>query len=584
MKSMLKARGFTTTLLLAIAAVLLPTLGHAQANQNFDAGTGTWDAGITQDWDGGTATWTADNQATFNSNTVNVSGTVDESGITFVGGSTTISGGTINQYNPGGYTFIQSFTGGAPNTNPVTISSQIVLGASGGDTQYFINNNSNNNMTIGNVDFAYTGADGRFQLSGNNSGGAITLNGVYTTSAPSGGSITFGNNGAGTYNLSSTANFTNFNTGLGGGQEGNSFGMIGDVLNIGTSLFNGQQTIGFYYPVAGNVVNVVGSQNITLNIYNSMKNYISPGQGFPDDGDGVSDNGKMTFNQGTANSSTWSGAVNQNGGNVVLGAVAGGRLNWAADLGSSTPLGLTVNPAAGGVVVISSNNNTYDLRDGNGVHHAGYTTAANLVSGTTLITNTSGSAFGNNAGLVRVQAGATLGGTGISSETVVAVAGTSIIAPGDPGQAGLSIAPSIGTLHLNGGLQVASGVTLAFKINGNSGFAGTNNDLLDFGPGDFAPVGNLTFDFTNLGTIQTSQPGSPNFYKIMQGGGAFDDSGITGYTFNAPAGYVVARYNFDSFAGTFSVDFQIVPEPSTYALMLGGLALLGFCVRRKNRA
>jgi hypothetical protein len=275
----------------------------------------------------------------------------------------------------------------------------------------------------------------------------------------------------------------------------------------------------------------------------------------------------------TANVSTYTNQISagQGNGQLDLHAAAGGRVIFSGNIAGDN--GYTSKDGAGTVVLNSAGGNTFTSYDA--------TTSFEAKTGTTLITNTSGSAFGNSAKLVKVDAGATLGGTGTSTQTVVAVAGTSIIAPGDSG-ADLGT-PTIGTLHLNGGLQAASGVTLAFKINGNSGFAGTNNDLLDFGPGDFAPVGNLTFDFTNLGTIQTSQPGSPNFYKIMQGGGAFDDSGITGYTFNAPAGYVVARYNFDSFAGTFSVDFQIVPEPSTYALMLGGLALLGFCVRRKNR-
>jgi hypothetical protein len=30
-----------------------------------------------------------------------------------------------------------------------------------------------------------------------------------------------------------------------------------------------------------------------------------------------------------------------------------------------------------------------------------------------------------------------------------------------------------------------------------------------------------------------------------------------------------------------AVALRQIPEPSTYAMMLGGLALLGFCVRRK---
>jgi hypothetical protein len=127
---------------------------------------------------------------------------------------------------------------------------------------------------------------------------------------------------------------------------------------------------------------------------------------------------------------------------------------------------------------------------------------------------------------------------------------------------------------------------LSFQSVGSSvlSFALDGPDVVhpvDLGSNDFLPVGNLTFDLTSLGPILTSEPGSPNFYTLISGSGFWDDSNAT-FSFIAPAGYVVARYDFDSFGDTFSVDFQVVPEPSTYALMLGGLAVLGACVRRKN--
>ena len=50
-----------------------------------------------------------------------------------------------------------------------------------------------------------------------------------------------------------------------------------------------------------------------------------------------------------------------------------------------------------------------------------------------------------------------------------------------------------------------------------------------------------------------------------------------------PAGLVVDHEIYNASSHTFEVDFKEVPEPSTYALMIGGLAFLGYCVRRKNR-
>jgi hypothetical protein len=51
---------------------------------------------------------------------------------------------------------------------------------------------------------------------------------------------------------------------------------------------------------------------------------------------------------------------------------------------------------------------------------------------------------------------------------------------------------------------------------------------------------------------------------------------------NVLAGQVHIVGNQDGFSGVnFNLDPSSIPEPSTYAMMLGGLALLGFCVRRK---
>jgi len=72
---------------LAIASLLLPTLGHAQTTQTYDGGTGTWEMGTAPDWTPG-PTWTGgDDVAVFNgSDTVSVSGAVTFDQMSFTGG------------------------------------------------------------------------------------------------------------------------------------------------------------------------------------------------------------------------------------------------------------------------------------------------------------------------------------------------------------------------------------------------------------------------------------------------------------------------------------------------------------------
>jgi hypothetical protein len=298
-------------------------------------------------------------------------------------------------------------------------------------------------------------------------------------------------------------------------------------------------------------VNIVGSQNVNLGVYVNLFDF----------GNNTFDT-SWSINQSTPGSSSFTGSIQLDNAPFSVSAVAGGRLNLSGDLFTSTSTAGLVKTGAG--TVILSHANDYSIQG---------SVAADILQGKLLITNTSGSAFGVNSGVVNVEAGATLGGTGISTQKVVAVNGSSIIAPGDSGADGGTA--SIGTLHLFGGLQVASGATLAFKIDG------ANNDVLDLGHANFIPVGLLTFDFTNLSTVLIPTFGNPNFYTLITGSGnTWNDAGAT-FAFNAPAGYKVNAYNFDPILDQFSVQFVEAPEPSTYALMLGGLALLGFCVRRK---
>jgi hypothetical protein len=596
-----------TNLLCAVtvAFLILPTLGHGQNNQTYDGGTGVWDTDpANTDWDSGANPWTNGNNAFFTAatNDLTVNGTVVSNYMEFDSGvtSATISGGTIQQASTtGDPTLINDFASG-----DVTVNSQIVVGLTGGDGQGFVNNSSSYNLTLGNVDLD---PGSRLQVQAFGSG-PITLNGAFTSSDATGGQINF--NSTGTYNITANANFSNF-----AGSNLNNYG--GGVLNIANSTFTSAQTYGFVgNPAGSNVVNLVGAQTINLAVYDSMK------YGANAQPDGVVNYGVAVVNQSTATASNWTGAWNQDGTNMSVGAVAGGRLAFSGNLGGNTPMGLSVT--GDGVVVLSSaTGNSYDERDGNGFLEPGSTTAADLKSGTTLITNTSGSAFGiasydssyalyiatggqnggngnptnafiNNG--VKLEAGATLGGTGISLQKITAMGATSVVTAGDPGQAGLGIAPSIGQLNLTGGLTttLANGMTFNFKLNGNLGgsapVAKVDNDLIVLG--DLTLNGPITVNITSLdGAVAVGTA-----YTFMEGVGGADwsEGGIIGTTLNfnvvAPTGYELDKsYGTDGYyfntgqgadgtgsaANTFSVEFEAAPEPATYGLLgLGLLALV----------
>jgi hypothetical protein len=582
MKNSSKSQGIAVAVTVAIASLLLPTLGHAQ-NQTYDGGTGVWDTDpANTDWDSGVNPWTNGDNAYFTAatNDLTVSGTVISNYMEFDGGvtSATISGGTIQQAaTSGDPTLINDYAGG-----PVTINSQIVVGLTGGDGQGFVNNNSGSTLTLGNVDLD---PGSRFQLQTNGSG-AIALNGAYTSSDATAGQINF--NATGTYNITANANFANF------GGTINNYG--GGVVNIANSTFTSAQTYGFNgNPAGSNVVNLVGAQTINLAVYDSMKYGSNPQP------DGVVNYGVAVVNQSTAAASNWTGGWNQDGTNMSVGAVAGGRLTFSGNLGGNTPMGFSVT-GDGVVVLASATGNTYDERDGNGFLEPGSTTAADLKSGTTLITNTSGSAFGiasynanyalyvatgnanptgayiNNS--VKLEAGATLGGTGISTQQIVAVAATSVITAGDPGQSNLGIAPSIGTLHLNGGLEADNGATFNFDLNGAkaNGF-----DAIAFGGSNLTLGGTITFNFTNLGGTLDAGP-----YDLLTGfsaNGPGSSLDTATYALIAPTGYVATLDPSDLLPGAtnFAVDFTPVeiPEPSTYAMI--GLGLLSLCALGKFR-
>jgi hypothetical protein len=266
---------------------------------------------------------------------------------------------------------------------------------------------------------------------------------------------------------------------------------------------------------------------------------------------------------GQAVSSGWSGNIyfDNNPATQTFSQVAGGRFTYSGYMHGNNATYLITS--GGGTVVLS----------GASTYTGNNTLAADLNAARTLITNPAGtSAFGNNTGVVQVEAGKLLGGNGTSSQTVVAMAATSILTAGDPGDAGLGISPQISILHLQGGLMATSGLTLDIKLSGvdDSPNIGSDNDYIDLSVGDFTLAGNVTVNFTTLDTIETDNP-----YDLIGGTGTWTEDPGTNFVFTAPAGYAVESYDFDTTHDRFTVQFEAAPEPSTYGLLgLGLLALV----------
>lgn len=343
---MKKSYAFRPKLLLiagatALGSLISPSVVHGQDTQTYIGGDGgTWDQGVTADWSG-PSTWAGGfDYAFFNTpGTVNISGTVTADYLEFSqSGATTITGGTLEENpwltwgaNPSpGYETLVQVDGGA---GPVTIASQIELSDLGGNEQDYMTNFSSSTLTIDNIDFgAYTlqpgrTSDRRVNLYSNSAAGSITMNGAYTDNNAYGdGELNFEASGAGStaltasvFKITSSADFSHFTNG-----QLNNYG--GGIFNINNSTFLSSESISATDADAFNEINIIGGQTINLHLYDSTKNSGTS------DGEGVSDYGVEHINQSTADVSTWTGSVDQDGSNLNLSAVSGGRLIMSSNL------------------------------------------------------------------------------------------------------------------------------------------------------------------------------------------------------------------------------------------------------------
>jgi autotransporter-associated beta strand protein len=308
-------------------------------------------------------------------------------------------------------------------------------------------------------------------------------------------------------------------------------------------------------------------------------------------GGGLTKNGAGTLTLNGSN--TYTGATTVNAGTLAIGAsdriadtsnlnVVGGTFNlnnFNEALGSITGSG-NITLGSGTLTTNSSSNTTFSgvvsgaggaiVKNGAGAltltGDNTYTGATTINAGT-LIVN------GNNTaatGAVAVASGATLGGNGrIGGATTV----NGNLQPGSNGP---------GVLTFSSSLTLSSTANLTMEING-TGARGTAYDGIDV-TGALTYGGNLTmaigspfadgnYTFTLFGS---SSSNSGSFASVSLSGaysGSLTESG--GVWSLASEGNTWTFYQSTGFLAV-----SAVPEPSTYALLLFGLASVIFARRR----
>jgi hypothetical protein len=487
---------------------------------------------------------------------VSVNGTVSANLVYFGGADVTLNGGTIVK-NANIDQGDLAFWNGTNST--ATINSDVQLDTSAATTDFDFLNNGSGTIALGNITFVASGTPYtktetlKFTTSTAGAASKFILNGTFSSGATGVQcDLVLGDGASDQATYYFNGDYSNvaaiaINQGT----------MVLGTSKTGSSLITASPAT---YGADDNTTIVTsGAQTIAnrflLNAETSLNKYITVGGS-------------------TADDSTYTGMIEMSMTDIYVTAVDGGRVNFTNFIEGDMVDGV-VKIGAGTVVL--SQANPYTVKPGP------VSMAADIRQGTLLINNTSGSAFGYYpVGEVKVEAGAKLGGIGISTQKVVTADKTSVIAPGDSGADGGTV--GVGVLHLTGGLDTTNGglnllnpgATFDFKINGAAS-SPTSFDQIDLGASNFSAEGTLTFNFTNLGGLQ---PGE--FYEIMFGTGSWNDANAN-FVFNGPAGYNVSAYTFNAGGNSqLKVEFT-VPEPSTYALILGSLvALMLICPRQRT--
>ncbi len=329
--------------------------------------------------------------------------------------------------------------------------------------------------------------------------------------------------------------------------------------------------------------------------------------------------GTITDSSATANHPSVLTVSNTATGTIYAGVIQNGSTNTTALSLASTDTGaltLTNNNTYTGGTTISGG--TLYANNGGGV------TATPLTSTTSTITATNSTGSATGTGAVTVASTGTVAGSGTISGPVTVQAGGTL-SSGAAQAIGSPYQVTSTGLTLTGSLGINAGASLTFALGAGSqvaalNFSNPNTDStymsvtgstageINFGTGSTITI-NLT-DLTSavpLGPTLALRYSDP--YLLIQAGSDADYANLVTTGGVDANGYVlgVGTSSADYTAFTLQVtdangnvisntanygglqlylyngDLEVVPEPGTWALMLGGLSLLVLIQRRKNK-